>query len=65
MNQLESFVLMKRFLFGEYIEKRAIDRWENEGGAIRTEFLRGYNAGQPDRERKTRRKISRDLRTKK
>ena len=59
MNQLESFVLMKRFLFGEYIEKRAIDRWENEGGAIRTELLRGYNAGQPDRERKTRRKISR------
>ena len=60
MSQLESFVLMKRFLFGEYIEKRAIDRWENEGGAIRTEFLRGYNAGQTDREGKTRRKISRE-----
>jgi len=49
---------MKRFLFGEYIEKRAIDRWENEGGAISAELLRRFNAGQPDRKRKTRRKIS-------
>jgi hypothetical protein len=50
---------MRQFSFGDYFEKRAIDRWENEGGAISAELLRRFNADQPDRKRKTRRKISR------